>query len=44
MLMTSDDYLSRNDTEFRMYRKYSTDTEIKFDTEPLPPLPDEKIK
>jgi hypothetical protein len=43
MLMSADDYMSRNDTEFRMYRKYSADSDIKFDTEPLAPLPDDKV-
>ncbi len=42
MLMAADDYMNRNDTEFRMYRKYSADSDIKFDTEPLAPLPEDK--
>jgi hypothetical protein len=43
MLMSADDYMSRNETEFRLYRKYSADSDIKFDTEPLAPLPDDKV-
>jgi hypothetical protein len=42
--MGSSDYMTRNDTEFRLYRKYSADSDIKFDTEPLDPLPEEKTK
>jgi hypothetical protein len=34
----------RLDEEFRIYRKYSTDSDIKFDTEPIAPLPDDKTK
>jgi len=33
----TDNYLSKNDIEFRMYRKFGTETTIKFETpEPLP--------
>ena len=32
----------RLDEEFRIYRKYSADSDIKFDTEPLAPLPEDK--
>jgi hypothetical protein len=38
------DVLQRIDEEFRLYRKYSAESEIKFDTETPPPLPDEKTK
>jgi len=38
------DVLQRIDEEFRLYRKYSADSEIKFDTETPPPLPEEKTK
>ncbi len=41
------DYLSRNDKEFRIYRKYSADAVIKYDTEDAvapPPLDDNKTK
>ncbi|MGO9261485.1 MAG: hypothetical protein ACLQU1_35055 [Bryobacteraceae bacterium] len=38
------DVLQRIDEEFRLYRKYSAESEIKFDTEVPPPLPDEKTK
>jgi len=35
-------FLIKNDVEFRMYRKFGTDTTIKFDTPD--PLPEEKLK
>lgn len=41
------DYLSRNDKEFRIYRKYSADAVIKYDTEETstpPPLDENKTK
>ena len=42
------DYLTRNDKEFRIYRKYSADAVIKYDTEdaaaPPPPLDESKTK
>ncbi len=41
-LMAADDFRTRNDTEFRIYRKYSAESAITFDTEPLPPIPEEK--
>src|ERR1017187_1039168 len=43
-LMGADDYLSKNETEFRMYRKYSAESELKFDTETPDPLPPKKTK
>src|SRR5689334_435855 len=44
-LMSADDYMTRNDTEFRIYRKYSAESEIKFDVNDIPaPLPDDKTK
>jgi len=43
-IMAADDYMTRNDTEFRLYRKYSTSSDIKFDAEEVPPLPDDKTK
>jgi len=36
--------LQRIDEEFRLYRKYSAESEIKFDSEALAPLPEEKTK
>jgi len=42
-IMSADGILSRNDTEFRLYRKYSAEAEIKYDITP-DPLPDEKTK
>jgi hypothetical protein len=38
------DVLQRIDEEFRLYRKYSADSEIKFDSEVPAPLPDDKTK
>jgi hypothetical protein len=41
------DYLSRNDKEFRIYRKYSADAVIKYDTDDAatpPPLDETKTK
>jgi hypothetical protein len=38
------DVLQRIDEEFRLYRKYSAESEVKFDTEALDPLPEEKTK
>jgi hypothetical protein len=40
--MSADDYMTRNDTEFRLYRKYSAESDIKFDSDLLPPLPEDK--
>jgi hypothetical protein len=37
--MRSDRFLTRNDVEFRLYRKFSAEAEIKFDTPP--PLPED---
>jgi hypothetical protein len=46
ILMAADNYLSRNDEEFRIYRKYSATADITFDTDDKtpPPLPDDKTK
>jgi hypothetical protein len=48
ILMAADNYLSRNDEEFRLYRKYSATADITFDTgddkTTPPPLPDDKTK
>ena len=41
--MTSDGVLSKNETEFRFYRKYSAEAEIKYDITP-DPLPADKTK
>ena len=35
-------YMSRNEIEFRLYRKFGTESTIKFETPE--PLPDDKIK
>jgi hypothetical protein len=41
--MGADDYMTRNDAEFRIYRKYSAESAISFDSaETPPPLPDDK--
>jgi hypothetical protein len=42
--MTGGEVLTRLDEEFRLYRKYSADADIKYDTDPIPPLPDDKTK
>lgn len=44
VFMNGGDFLTRLDAEFRLYRKYSAEAEIKYDAEPLPPLPDDKTK
>ena len=44
VLMKGSEAWSRLDEEFRIYRKYSTESDIKFDTEPIAPLPDDKTK
>ena len=44
VLMNGGDALTKLDEEFRLYRKYSADADIKYDTDPLPPLPDDKTK
>jgi hypothetical protein len=44
VLMSGGEVLTRLDEEFRSYRKYSADADIKYDTDPLPPLPDDKTK
>ena len=41
--MTADGILSKNETEFRFYRKYSAEAEIKYDITP-DPLPEDKTK
>jgi hypothetical protein len=42
--MKSMEGISKLEEEFRLYRKYSADSEIKFDADPIPPLPDDKTK
>ena len=37
-------YLSKNDTEFHNYHKYSAESELKFDTDTPDPLPADKTK
>jgi hypothetical protein len=44
VFMTGGEVLTRLDEEFRLYRKYSAEADIKYDTDPLPPLPDDKTK
>jgi hypothetical protein len=44
-IMSADDYLTKNDAEFRVYRKYSAESDIKFDVTDVPaPLSDDKTK
>ena len=38
------DYVTRNDKEFKIYRKYSADSSVTFDDANAPPIPDEKTK
>jgi len=44
VLMSTGDVLTRLDEEFRLYRKYSAEAGITYDTDPLPPLPEDKTK
>jgi hypothetical protein len=44
VLMKGAEAWQRLDEEFRIYRKYSAESDIKFDTEPLAPLPEDKTK
>jgi hypothetical protein len=44
VLMSGGEVLTRLDEEFRLYRKYTAEAEIKYDTDPIPPLPDDKTK
>jgi hypothetical protein len=44
VMMKSMEAISRLDEEFRLYRKYSAESEITFDADPLPPLTDDKTK
>ena len=44
VLMQGPDSLQRLDEEFRVYRKYSAESDVKFDTDPIAPLPDDKTK
>jgi hypothetical protein len=41
VVMSADNVLTRNETEFRLYRKYSAESEIKYDITP-DPLPADK--
>lgn len=40
----SGDVLTMNKNEFRLYHKYTSSSDIKFDTETPPPLPDDQTK
>jgi len=44
VLMSGGEVLTRLDEEFRLYCKYSAEAGITYDTDPLPPLPDDKTK
>jgi len=47
LLSDAGEYLTRNILEFHMYRKYSADSEVKYDsdiTSAPPPLPDDKTR
>ena len=43
-LMAGDQSLDKIETEFRLYRKYSAESILKFDTETPPPLPEDQTK
>jgi hypothetical protein len=44
-IMAASDYMTKNDEEFRVYRKYSAESDIKFDVSDIPaPLTDDKTK
>jgi hypothetical protein len=44
-IMSTSEYWTKNDEEFRVYRKYSAESDIKFDSSDIPaPLPEEKTK
>ena len=38
------EYVTRNENEFRLYHKYASESEIKYDTETPPPLPEDQTK
>ncbi|HVP48519.1 MAG TPA: hypothetical protein VMT32_18115 [Bryobacteraceae bacterium] len=42
--MRHDKYLTKNEKEFRLYRKFSADAEIKFDAVTPDPLPEDQTK
>jgi hypothetical protein len=42
--MSAEGYLTRNDEEFRIYRKYQVESELKFDSVTPPPLPEDDKK
>jgi hypothetical protein len=44
VFMSGGEVLTKLDEEFRLYRKYSAEAEIKYDTDPIAPLPDDKTK
>jgi len=44
VLASLGDYVTRNDKEFKIYRKYSADSSVSFDDVDSPPVPDEKTK
>jgi hypothetical protein len=43
-IMAASDFLSKNDQEYRVYRKYSAESDIKFDADTPAPLPEDKTK
>jgi hypothetical protein len=42
--LTAADYTTRNDDEFRMYRKYTVESQLKFDEETPEPLPEDQTR
>ena len=44
VIMGDGEVLQKLDEEFHLYRKYSADSEVKYDSDLLPPLPDDQTK
>jgi hypothetical protein len=44
VFMSDSEAIQKLDQEFRLYHKYSAESEVKYDTDPLPPLADDKTK
>ena len=44
VIMGDGQYIQKLDQEFRLYRKYSAESEVKYDSDLLPPLPEDQAK
>lgn len=44
VLMGDNQYVEKLDQEFHLYRKYSAQSDVSYDTDPLPALPDDQPK